>query len=228
MVVFESFKHWHKIAVNNVTRTGYTKFNKTEFLNAIDSIRAKTFKKNTILLSWRKSGIFPYNPNVVLTKLRENEPYKERYQREQNSVTPSPPCTPESRTPNTPNIVRRLQLQIDEFQALPDLSSSYKRRFNKIAKGAVALGLRGKLYEEQLSHTEAAQKAREQRKKKGRKQIQKGGVLYVEEARLMVRSREMKAAKEADEKRKRAESREKKKAEKAAKAAEAQKAKSNQ
>ena len=79
VVVFESFKYQYKIAINNVIRTGYTKFNKTEFLNAIDSIRAKTFKKNTILSSWRKSGIFPYNPNVVLTKLREYEPYKERY-----------------------------------------------------------------------------------------------------------------------------------------------------
>ncbi len=103
--------------------------------------------------------------------MREYEPYKERYQREQNPVTPSPPYTPKSHTPNTPNTVRRLQLQINEFQALSNLPPSYKRRFNKIAKGAIALRLRGKLYEEQLSRTETAQKAREQRKKKGRKQI---------------------------------------------------------
>src|SRR6266536_949841 len=178
MVIFEPFKHWHKIAVNNTTRTGYTKFNKTEFLNAIDSIRAKTFKKNTILSSWRKSGIFPYNPNVVLTKLREYEPYKERYQREQNPVTPSPSCTPESRTPNTPNTVRRLQLQIDEFQALPNLPPSYKRRFNKIAKGAVALGLREKLYEKQLSHTETAQKERQEENTKGRYIIRRRSAPY--------------------------------------------------
>ena len=55
------------------------KFNKIEFLNAIDSIRAKIFKKNPILLSWRKLGIFPYNSIVILTKLREYELYKERY-----------------------------------------------------------------------------------------------------------------------------------------------------
>ena len=79
MVVFEFFKYWYKIAVNNITRTGYMKFNKIEFLNAIDSIRAKIFKKNPILLSWRKLGIFPYNSIVILTKLREYELYKERY-----------------------------------------------------------------------------------------------------------------------------------------------------
>ncbi len=49
VVVFQLYKHWHKKAVNEATRTGYRNFNKIEFLAAIRSIRAQTFKRTTIL-----------------------------------------------------------------------------------------------------------------------------------------------------------------------------------
>ena len=71
VVVFEPFKHYHKKAVNETVRTECCKFDKTEFLHAIDLIRRNTFKKNTILSAWRKAGIFPYNPTVALSQLRE-------------------------------------------------------------------------------------------------------------------------------------------------------------
>ena len=79
VVVFEPFKHFHKQAVNEAVRTRYSKFDRTEFLHAIDLIRRNIFKKNTILSAWKKAGIFPYNPAIALSQLREWVPYQERY-----------------------------------------------------------------------------------------------------------------------------------------------------
>jgi hypothetical protein len=77
----------------------------------------------------------------------------------------------------------------------------------------------GGFFKNELSKTEAAQKAREKRKKGGRKVIQKGGIIYVGDARMMVRTREEKAKKEAERKAELARQREEKKAAKVVKIA---------
>ena len=74
VVVFQPFKHYHKQAVEAITRTGCTDFNKVEFLNAIDSIRLQTFKQRTILSAWEQAGLYPYNPEIVLQKLEPSRP----------------------------------------------------------------------------------------------------------------------------------------------------------
>ncbi|KAF7566807.1 HTH-Tnp-Tc5 domain containing protein [Pyrenophora tritici-repentis] len=55
---FQPYKHWHAQAVDYATRTGSTAFNKVEFLAAIESIRAYTFKSRTIQKGWRDSGLY--------------------------------------------------------------------------------------------------------------------------------------------------------------------------
>ncbi|OCK86564.1 uncharacterized protein K441DRAFT_672208 [Cenococcum geophilum 1.58] len=51
-------------------RTGCTNFNTVEFLHALHLIRIATFKSSSILSGWAKTGLIPYNPEVVLTRLR--------------------------------------------------------------------------------------------------------------------------------------------------------------
>jgi hypothetical protein len=94
VVISQPFKH-HKQAVERATHTGCTDFNKVEFLNAIHSIRLATFKKQTILASWREAGLWPYNPDVVLQKIRPTRP----------ATPPPPPDLGEPQTP-TPKTVR--------------------------------------------------------------------------------------------------------------------------
>ena len=74
------------------------------------------------------------------------------------------------------------------------------------------MGMQRRLFQNELAKTEAAQKAREKRKKGGRKVIQKGGIIYVGDARKMVRAREAKAKKEAERKEELARERARKKA----------------
>jgi len=52
-------------------RTGCINFNTIEFLHALHQIRTTTFKSLSILSGWAKTGLIPYNPEVVLTRLRQ-------------------------------------------------------------------------------------------------------------------------------------------------------------
>jgi DDE superfamily endonuclease len=73
VVLFQPFKHFHSKAVDYATRTGCGDFSKLEFLAAIGSIRQQTFKKNSILSSFRECGLVPFNPSIVLAKVQEYE-----------------------------------------------------------------------------------------------------------------------------------------------------------
>ena len=48
VVVFEPYKHYPSEAVDTVTRTGCSDFNKTEFLHTISLIQNQTFRETTI------------------------------------------------------------------------------------------------------------------------------------------------------------------------------------
>ena len=73
VVVFQPYKHWHAQAIDKATCTRCDDFNKVEFLEALGSIRAKTFKTSTILSAFKETGLYPYNPAKVLDKLQTQE-----------------------------------------------------------------------------------------------------------------------------------------------------------
>ena len=70
-VVFQPYKHFHAEAINAATCTKCSDFNKLEFLAALTSIREQTFKKTTVLSAFRQTGLIPFNPEIVLSKLNK-------------------------------------------------------------------------------------------------------------------------------------------------------------
>jgi len=174
VVVFQPYKHWHAEAVDAATRTGCTNFNKVEFLAALQSIRLQTLKQSTILSAWKQTGLIPWNPDVVVDQIRAQAATQPR--------TPSPLKTPPLgivETPSTSAALRDLAMQLVEDEQL-DLNNSTIRKF---LKGSLKQAEAGNLALTHLSQTQAAEKAREQRKKGSRRVIQKGGLLYAHEAR---------------------------------------------
>jgi len=71
VVVIQAYNHYHAEAVEAVTRRGCGNFDKAEFLDTIDSIRQQTFKSSTIYSAFQATGLIPYNPDIVVSKLRE-------------------------------------------------------------------------------------------------------------------------------------------------------------
>jgi len=61
-------------AVKAATRMGRREFDKAEFLDQIDSIRQSTFKSSTIHSPFHATGLIPFNPSMVISKLREAVP----------------------------------------------------------------------------------------------------------------------------------------------------------
>lgn len=79
--VFQPLKHYHSEAVNEAISTGDETFSKTEFLAAFNTFRAKAFKSTTIVSAWKKTGLIPYNPEIVLEVVRNTLPPPERLPR---------------------------------------------------------------------------------------------------------------------------------------------------
>ena len=104
MVCFQPYKHFHAEAVDATTRTGCSDFNKLEFFVALSSIHKQTFKRTTILSAFCQTGLIPFNPNIVLSKLP--------------ATTLSPPSTPPPATPELPTVpltIRSLKRQASEL-----------------------------------------------------------------------------------------------------------------
>ena len=72
--VFQPLKHWHSEAVNDAVQNGDETFSKVEFLHALNTFRSKAFKPSTIRSAWEKTGLIPYDPGLVVDKIRQQVP----------------------------------------------------------------------------------------------------------------------------------------------------------
>ena len=72
--VFQPLKHWHSEAVNKAVQNGDKTFSKIEFLNAFNTFFNKAFKGSTIRSAWKKTGLIPYNPALVIDKVCKGLP----------------------------------------------------------------------------------------------------------------------------------------------------------
>ncbi|KJZ70789.1 hypothetical protein HIM_09802 [Hirsutella minnesotensis 3608] len=81
VVVFQPLKHYHAKALDVMVRDGLVNITKLEFLSCIQDVRMKAFKKDTVRSAFRKTGVFPFDPQVVLRVLEARQAEK----------TPSPP-----------------------------------------------------------------------------------------------------------------------------------------
>lgn len=71
---FQPFKHYHTEAVDSAVRLGSSDFDRLDFLAAFNWMRTQTFTSSTIHSAFRKTGFVPYNPEVVLEKIRSLAP----------------------------------------------------------------------------------------------------------------------------------------------------------
>ncbi|XP_044717871.1 tc5 transposase DNA-binding domain-containing protein [Hirsutella rhossiliensis] len=68
--VFQPLKHYHAKAVDLVVRDGCTDITKLEFLDFIQDVRKQAFRQLTIISAFRKTGIVPFNQEVVLAVMK--------------------------------------------------------------------------------------------------------------------------------------------------------------
>ena len=136
VAVFQPFKYYNTDVVDKTVRLGDEKFGKLEFLAAFQSFRNQTFKPTTIRHAFKSTGLVPFNPDIVLDKIREKQA-----QRAQTAIrTPSPPPLPlHQRTPQGPALVvkygQKLQRAYTKLKTGEIVDSEQIQRF---IRGSIA------------------------------------------------------------------------------------------
>ena len=165
---------------------GCGNFDKIEFLDQIESIRQRTFKPSTIQSAFRATGLIPFDPSIVISKLREAVPA---------SSLPNTeiPGSDFAATGSIPLTISTLRAQGEELLLdAKDMSPDFQRRLKQVLQGGLALAQSGELAKEHMANTQAAEQARSARRKaQNRRQIQNGGVIYASEAREKAKAREV-------------------------------------
>jgi hypothetical protein len=71
VAVFQPYKHFHAIVIENAVRAGVYNWGKDDFLAAQPWIKKQAFKKSTIKNAFKYTGIYPLDPKRVLKKLKD-------------------------------------------------------------------------------------------------------------------------------------------------------------
>ncbi|KAI5778497.1 hypothetical protein EDC01DRAFT_634597 [Geopyxis carbonaria] len=151
-----------------------------EFLSAITSIRQKTFKRTSIVSAFKKCGLVPYNLQIILDYLLSTLP---------RTPSPEPSGSDEPWSSHeVPDTIRRLKRESDWLRTL-ELTPTKKFRVADFIEGSSTQAYSLTQVQKELNNTKAAQEARARRNQGRRTRLQKGGLLYVGDARSMVKAK---------------------------------------
>ena len=182
VVVFQPLKHYHAQALDFLVRDRITQITKLEFLGLIQDIRKKAFKESTIRSAFKKTGIMPFNPNIILGELRNRR-----------AVTPPEQTSHQSSPFATPLTIRGLNKAADGLlEDLPnDASPTYAYRLNRTLYGARVQATQAIQLKDDLSRTRLAEAARKAARAEKNRQLQYGGIMNVEDARGRIAKRQV-------------------------------------
>jgi hypothetical protein len=244
---FQPLKWYHGRCLDWAARTGSKDISKADFMATLCELRGLTFTRNTIGSGWRRTGLAPYNPELVLAQLKRQEDCSdsERTATPPDTPTPqtpqprsSPPpvssspsrapplkrfslvkinleraqlvraawpsdWTPEPENPapgdaawHTPKTVRQLHAQEPCVHAVlrEHLPRDVAASVIKHQRGVAAMARTAEGLQRDLRRTEAAQIAKDERRRRKRRAIEargeaRGGPVYAETARSIVLQR---------------------------------------
>lgn len=196
VVVFQPYKHYHAKAVAEAVRLGFFDFKKLDFLGCLSGVRRKTFKSGTIQSAFEKTGIWPFNPHQVLSKIpSEHDPLP--------SNSTSRPQTPPSQyslatavTPGTINRLKRhtqaLELRIKRDYLAGKADYELANGIIKLSKAAVSAKSSYILACKDLRRTKLAEAIQSYRKAQKNRQLQAGGIIRMKDGRAMKKKRDAK------------------------------------
>ena len=186
VAVFQPLKHYHAKALDIIARDGCVNFDKLDFLNAIEQIRTQAFKTSTIQSAFKRTGIWPFCPEIILGPLREPTQARNRAIR-----TPSPRGNRDPSPLKTPLTIRELTMVANQLidgvsNSQPEVQDTAKR----FIRGALVQGTELLQTRKDLSRTQLAENTRLQRKRGSNRRLQSGGVLLVAEGCRMAMEKE--------------------------------------
>lgn len=198
VVCFQPLKHYHGQAIDRAARFySDVTFNKVEFLHSYADVRKQTFTKSTVKSSFLKTGLVPYNPDIVLDKIRAEIA---------ESATGNLPISPEKRAAIDTTLLHTPTGSTNDFLSKYVIFDNYLKSclqdptadnlkklpeiYGKLSKGVAAQLHASALAQDNIErvHREAA--ARNARSTSN-KRISHSGRLTVANARKRIRVRSM-------------------------------------
>jgi len=182
---FASLKQAYKKELRGLADSHIHHNGKKAFLASFGPVFDKAFSKDNILSSSRATGLVPYNPEVVISKL------------EVQPRTPTPPAPgPTPWQPKTPSNAWEIEAQTtlilkrirDHKSSSPD---SIIEMVLQVKKGSTLKVHSHALLEARIANLEEANKAASERRKRKKKRIQKGETLSQAEAEDIVGQRDV-------------------------------------
>ncbi len=182
--LFQPFKHYHTEAIDGAVRAGNVEFDKLDFLAAFQKIWSQTFTESTIRSAWKNTGLIPYNPQVVLSKIAA-------IQASTRSVTPpyQPPVF--AHTPHTAEevIAHGKKLQ-STMRNLNIVDEGFQVHVDRFIKGSITSAHTRQLSERDLMATRQEAISKATQKKLSGNVAQKGGVISVKDVRQKAHQRQ--------------------------------------
>ena len=177
-------------------------YGKLEFLASLQTIRSQTFKKSTIRSAFKNTGLIPYNPEIVLWKIRTLKSAP-------RAVALPPPLNPAMQvhpvcdaTPRHPHEIREqaetLLRTMKQNERL--VNRKFRPYLERFIRGSVTNAINRIIAERDLEITHREAMAQAARKKLTGKIAQKGKVILVRDVRSRIAKRnanEVEKAREA-------------------------------
>jgi hypothetical protein len=172
VVVFQPLKHYHAKELDIMVRDGLVNITKLEFLSCIGRVRLQAFKQSTILSAFRKTGIWPFNPQLVLQILEARQAKK----------TPSPPSSSgglHSSPFATPLTLRQINKVADKLENIlqedEDLDPDFTYDLGRFIRGSLSLATELVQTKRDLGRTKMAEHLARQRRAMKNTPLQSGG-----------------------------------------------------
>lgn len=187
VAVFQPLKHYHAKELDYMVRDGLTNITKLEFLAMIQQIRKQAFKRTTIHSAFKKTGIWPLNPQLILDKVAVRAPVRTP------SPTPSNPRFQSSSNFSTPVTLRQINKvarKVSDFiEECSEVDEEFSYDLGRFMRGSLILATELVQTKRDLSRTKQAELASVLRRAAKRKTIKSGGVLTVAEGRHILQQK---------------------------------------
>jgi len=192
VVVFQPYKHYHAKALDVAVRDGCAGYNEVEFLSTISEIRRQTFKESTIKSAFRKTGIVPFKPSIVLSQLQSDRSESEPSSQLPEPTTPSPTGRHNPDVlKTTPLTIRNLKRQSEFlYKNAPQDNPEFTEVLDKFIRGTIQQSTELLQNMRDLNSARLAERMRSESAGRSRRSLQPVGILTVEEGRHMVRQLE--------------------------------------
>jgi hypothetical protein len=189
---FQKFKFEFKKCLREEVFYGATEITKTDFFSMFNTFSTKTFTPQLCKAAFRKTGLIPYNPSIVLDKMKEfggiQEAQESSSDDDSEPAFATPPLRPwkEFKTPITNTERRRGSDYVTVRLKAGDVTPTLIRVQEKVSKSADQMVLSGQLSKEHLIAIQAREKARKERNGEPNKVVQKYGEIYGFQARRQI------------------------------------------